>query len=112
MWFGERVVWETELMALWVQTSSGIGEAQFGIVRRGWLCSGNSVWSCVLPSGEDISLAVHGDDFILCGLEEDLDWIRRIGIEIKVRAIMGLDTNDDKEVTIFGRVVRYTDRGI
>ena len=26
--------------------------------------------------GRDISMAVHGDDFTLTGLEEDLFWIR------------------------------------
>ena len=40
----------------------------------------------------NISLAVHGDDFSLCGLEEDLFWTRGVKkswFDIKVRAIVG-----------------------
>ena len=40
----------------------------------------------------DISLAVHGDDFIFCGLREDLCWIRDLmgeWFEIKVRGFYG-----------------------
>ena len=32
--------------------------------------------------------------------------------EIKVRAILGPQDKDDKEVVILGRVVRWTDKGI
>eukprot|EP00973_Karenia_brevis_P088916 12332157-Karenia_brevis.AAC.1 len=32
--------------------------------------------------------------------------------EIKVRAILGPEVSDDKEVVILGRIVRRTDRGI
>ena len=58
----------------------------------------------------DISMAVHGDDFTLCGLEEDLDWIRDLmksWFEIKVRAMLGPDEKDDKEVILLGRRVRW-----
>ena len=34
------------------------------------------------------------------------------GFEIKVRAILGMDDYDDKEVVILGRVVRWTKDGI
>ena len=40
----------------------------------------------------DISMAVHGDDFTLTGLEEDLFWMRDLmksWFEIKVRAMLG-----------------------
>ena len=40
----------------------------------------------------DISMGVHGDDFTLCGVEEDLVWIRdlmRSWFEIKVRGMLG-----------------------
>ena len=56
--------------------------------------------------GRDVSLAVHGDDFTFCGLEEDLVWMRDLmteWFEIKVRAFLGPDAGDDKEVTIPGR---------
>eukprot|EP00973_Karenia_brevis_P071705 9963982-Karenia_brevis.AAC.1 len=32
--------------------------------------------------------------------------------EIKVRAVLGPEEKDDKEVTILGRFVRWTDEGI
>lgn len=65
-------------------------------------------------SKKDISLAVHGDDFTFCGLEEDLFWIRDLmksWFEVKVRALLGPDPKDSKEVVILGRVVRYQDWG-
>ena len=63
----------------------------------------------------DISLVVHGDDFTFCGLEEDLRWIREVmgsWFDIKLRAILGEDPEDDKEVTILGRIVRWANEGI
>jgi hypothetical protein len=46
----------------------------------------------------------------LCGLEEDLDWITALihtWFEIKVRATLGPDDKDDKEVIILGRALRW-----
>jgi hypothetical protein len=63
----------------------------------------------------DISLVVHGDDFTFCGLKEDLLWIRvqmQKWYEIKVRAILGPNEEDDKEVVILGRLVVWTEEGI
>ena len=65
--------------------------------------------------GRDVSLAVHGDDFTFCGSEEDLWWIRDLmksWFEIKVRAVLGPEPHDDKEVTILGRIVKWTERGL
>ena len=58
----------------------------------------------------DISMAVHGDDFTVCGIEEDLLWIQGLmksWFEIKVRAMLGHEEKDDKEVVLLGRVVRW-----
>ena len=63
----------------------------------------------------DLSLAVHGDDFTFCGIEEDLLWITeemKGWFEIKVRATLGPDEGDDKEVVILGRRVKWHDWGI
>ena len=63
----------------------------------------------------DIALAVHGDDFTFCGLAEDLRWIQDLmasWFDIKLRAILGDEPNDQKEVVILGRVVRWGKRGI
>ena len=63
----------------------------------------------------DLSCAVHGDDFTFCGEDDQLRWI--IGemekwFEIKVRAILGPEEGDDKEVIILGRTVRWQPWGI
>ena len=63
----------------------------------------------------DLSVVVHGDDFTLCGLEEDLWWLKGLmesWYEIKVRAVLGGEEKDDKEVVILGRVVRWTPGGL
>eukprot|EP00973_Karenia_brevis_P039737 5484695-Karenia_brevis.AAC.1 len=60
----------------------------------------------------DLSSVVHGDDFTFCGMEEDLMWIKGLmkeWFEMKVRAVLGPDPGDDKEVTILGRMVRWTE---
>ena len=65
--------------------------------------------------GRDIALAVHGDDFTFCGMQEDLTWIRKLmesWFEIKVRAVLGCEPSDDKEVVILGRIVRWREWGI
>ena len=52
----------------------------------------------------DLSMAVHGDDFTIVGLGEDLVWIKDLmksWFEIKVRAVLGNDPGDDKEVVLF-----------
>ena len=62
-----------------------------------------------------MSLAVHGDDFTFCGLEEDLDWITELmasWFEIKIRGTLEREAKDDKEATILGRVVRWVRSGI
>ena len=55
-------------------------------------------------------MAAHGDDFTFTGLEEVLFWMRDLmksWFEIKVRAMLGPDARDDKEVVILGRRVTY-----
>ncbi len=53
---------------------------------------------------------VHDDDFTFLAEGEDMQRITKLmteWYEIKVRAMMGLDANDDKEVVILGRTVRW-----
>ena len=60
----------------------------------------------------DLACVVHGDDFTCCGFNEELDWIENLKMswfEVKVRARSGSDKNDDSEVTILGRTVRWRD---
>ncbi len=63
----------------------------------------------------DIACVVHGDDFTLVGCEDDLRWIQKLmasWFEIKVRAVLGPEEKDEKEVVILGRTVRWKDWGI
>ena len=63
----------------------------------------------------DISGAVHGDDFVFAGLEEDLQWAAsymKTHFEIKVRAVLGVDVGDDKEAIVLGRTIRWMGWGI
>ena len=65
--------------------------------------------------GRDIAMAVHGDDFVLCGLGEDLRWAAghiQDSFEVKVRAIIGEEQGDDKEAVVLGRTVRWRSWGI
>ena len=62
-----------------------------------------------------MTCACHGDDFSIVGFDWDLRWIielMKTWFAIKVRAILGPESNDDKEVTILGRVVRWKSWGI
>ena len=36
------------------------------------------MWCCVFPSWEGVSLAVHGDDFTVCGPGKALQWITKL----------------------------------
>ena len=64
---------------------------------------------------KDISLVVHGDDFNFCGGKPDLTWITEqvsSWFEPKVRATLGREVWDDKDVVILGRHVRWIGNGI
>ena len=64
---------------------------------------------------KDMDCVVHGDDFTVCGFDEDLRWLAEEmakWFEIKVRAILGDDDNDDKVITLLGRIIGWKDWGI
>eukprot|EP00973_Karenia_brevis_P039316 5428927-Karenia_brevis.AAC.1 len=70
---------------------------------------------CIRDREKDISLAAHGDDFTFCGCDAELRWIRGLmesWFEIKVRAILGPEETDDKEVVILGRLVTWRENRI
>ena len=63
----------------------------------------------------DLCCVCHGDDFTLVGEDADLQWIAaemKQWFEIKVRAILGPEDKDDKEVVILGRLVRWKAWGV
>ena len=63
----------------------------------------------------DLSCVVHGDDFTIEGVEEELRWLAGVmekWFEIKVRAVLGPGRSDEKEVVILGRKVTWKEWGI
>ena len=66
---------------------------------------------CCFYRGQcDVGCVVHGDDFVLEGDAKDLydvaanlskHWI------VKIRAVMGPDAGDDKEVSVLNRILRW-----
>ena len=63
----------------------------------------------------DIALAVHGDDFVATGLGDQLSWLStylQSCFEVKVRATLGEEQRDEKEVVMLGRLVRWTPEGV
>lgn len=72
---------------------------------------GDSCGAAFYHPGRGLSCVVYGDDFTLCGTDEDVIWIHdlRKGLfVIKLRANLGPDTQDDEEAIILGRIVRWT----
>ena len=64
---------------------------------------------------KDLAMAVHGDDFVLCGYAEDLRWAADYVascFEVKVRAVLGEDDGDDSEAVVLGRTLRWKDWGL
>jgi hypothetical protein len=63
---------------------------------------------------EDISCLVHGDDFTFVGDPEGLDKIEacmKAWYEVKVKARLGCEEGDAKEVEVLGRTIRCTSAG-
>ena len=63
----------------------------------------------------NLRLVVHGDDFTSIGSAEQLEWFAQQLAsfwEVKVRATLGPEESDDKEVRILNRTVKWEDWGI
>lgn len=63
----------------------------------------------------DVRVVIHGDDFTILGSEVELDWFRdRIveKFEVRSRARLGPEDNDDKAVRLLNRVIEWTPEGI
>ena len=60
-------------------------------------------------------LSVHGDDFTIAGPKRQIDWLKaqmESRYELKELARLGPGPNDDKEVKILNRIVRWTASGV
>ncbi len=56
--------------------------------------------------------AVHGDDFLFVGLDEDLDFVEELlksKYELKVRGRLGGGENDKRAVDMLGRTITLDD---
>ena len=71
---------------------------------------GRSAPTVMYHEDGDVRLVVWGDDFTFLGRDLDLRWVARImgqRYEIKMRAVLGPEARDDKEVRILNRVARW-----
>ena len=62
-----------------------------------------------------MSGVVHGDDFVWEGIDEDLDWVRKVledKYELKNRGRLGFGPNDVRKIDMLGRVIELTHEGI
>ena len=58
---------------------------------------------------------IHGDDFTISGKENQLNWFKENinnKFEVKFKARLGPEENDDKSVRVLNRVVEWNERGI
>ena len=63
----------------------------------------------------NIVCSVHGDDFTSSGPKESLDWMKKKmeeKYELTESARLGPSCEDDKEVRVLNRIVRWTPEGI
>ena len=67
---------------------------------------------CFYREVDDVACVVHGDDFTVEGPPEALEQItvalQKVWL-VKVRATLGPEATDDKEVSILNRIVRWTE---
>jgi hypothetical protein len=80
---------------------------QLGIL--GFKC-GEASPCCFHREEDDVSCVVHGDDFTFEGPPEALKMVaaalQKVWL-VKIRAVLGPEASDDKEVSILNRVVRW-----
>ena len=74
--------------------------------------SGEASPCCFYREADDVSCVVHGDDFTFEGPPEALleiaEALKKVWL-VKVRATLGPEPKDDKEVSILNRIVRWCD---
>ena len=103
-------------LALWHQASSrNLGEFLRGKVGSGrisaWVYVAGDIWH----RERDLVYVVYVFSFTFSGFDEDLIWIESLiqgWFEIKVRAKLGPDDDDDNEVTKLARTSRWKALGI
>ena len=79
----------------------------------GFIIGGASPCNFYHPD-RDLVLTVHGDDFIVSGPEEELNWLTatlRSRWDVTV-SMLGPDTHQSQEVSILNRSIRWTANGL
>ena len=63
---------------------------------------------------KDISLVVHGDDFMGVGTDADLSEVRKmLEQKYKIKSeLLGGDASDLKEIRVLNRIIRYGPTGV
>jgi len=96
--YGKRTAansWEKEYTKTLVEASFTVGKAN----------------KCTFyHAGKGVRIVVHGDDFVVTGPPSGLEFVKKtLGKKypVKVRAVLGPETGDDKEATILNRIVRW-----
>jgi len=109
MWEARRV-WAVGLLALRHEASVAwlAGGIHPPAGKDRFRCRGG-ITCCFERKTDGVACVVHGDDFTFEGppwaLKKVADDLRKVWI-IKVRANLGPEPSDDKEVSILNRVVR------
>ena len=72
--------------------------------------------NCPCASGHstrDLDMVVHGDDFIVAGDGDDLDWLfQKLNEKLELVQKAGLGPGYDSEATVLNRCVTYSDSGL
>ena len=84
------------------------------LVKHGFV-QGKASACCFYHPSRNIRCVVHGDDFVFAGSDKDLDWTTarmKESFLIKLVGRHGGGAQDDKELRILNRVVRWTSQGL
>ena len=82
---------QVDSLVVWMPPGGpGLGGALLSVAQEPWLMS---VLVAFVHETRDMSGVVHGDDFVLEGIDEDLDWVQKLledKYELENRGRLGL----------------------
>lgn len=76
---------------------------------------GRAAPKCFLDGGSQTRSRVHGGDFVVAGPTGGVGRVKKsmkAWCEVKVRAVLGRDAGDDKDIAVLGQAVRWTKEGV
>ena len=86
-----------------------------GLLKKLGFAAGDASACVFRHAARGFVLSVHGDDFTIAGPKRQIDWLKaqmESRYELKELARLGPGPNDDKEVKILNRIVRWTASGV